>query len=271
MCALKKGKITEKMSTLSLENIYQYYCYTTTETSDREYYSEVMSEYVLGKKERLQKCIKNNAWKIEPSKGLSYFSNYRTNIEQAKKQADGKKHFEEDDEKIICRDMYIRCRKGACYEGIGKIIDFETPLAHLRKDEKEKYLSRKVGKVDMISFSFEDKPIIWLLEVKNKKNKESMYRCVMEGFTYLQTIDRVRFLEDLKKRDAQFKTIGESLIFRTAPLIAYEGNQYQEMREASEKPYRHKKLLELMNFLDITIYFSYQIESDGITIRKHFI
>ena len=269
-----RKKIEEKMKEYPLENIYTYKCDTTTKISDIDnnvYYSEVMSEYILRKAEIIQKIQKNNAWKIEPSKGLSYFTPYRNNITQAILEEDGKHHFEEDDEKIICRELYIRSKNGTKCEGLGKIVDFETPLARLREVDKEPYKYRIAGKVDLISCNLEEEPTIWLLEVKNKTNNESMYRCVMEGFTYLQTIDRDRFIADLKKRYSQFETINETIRFRTAPLIVYKGNQYKEMEEAKKVPSSHKKLLELMRFLDIKVYFSYQIESNEFIFRKHFI
>ncbi|WP_022757918.1 hypothetical protein [Butyrivibrio fibrisolvens] len=271
---LSREEIREKMSSLQLENIYQLSCNTTTKIGDKdsdEYYSEVMSEYVLEKIEQLQEIKRNNVWKIKPSEGLSYFSDSRINITQAKKEDDGKPHFDRGAETILCRDMYIRCKKGEYFGDIGKILDFQTPLARLKKVDKEPYKSRKVGKVDLISYSSEEKPTIWLLEVKNETNKESMYRCVMEGFTYLQTIDQVRYIKNLKEQDSQFDKINAPIIFRTAPLIAYKGKQFKEMEEASGKPKLHKNLLELMHFLDISIYFSYEIEPDKVVIRKHII
>lgn len=274
MKAQSRKEIKEKMDALPLENIYKLSCNTTAKICDKEsneYYSEFMSEYVLKKTEQLQEIQTSNAWKIEPSEGLGYFKDSRTNITQALIENDGKPHFGRDAETILCRDMYIRCKKVGYFDGIGKILDFQTPLARLRKVDKEKYMSRKVGKVDLISYSSEEEPTIWLLEVKNEANNESMYRCVMEGFTYLQTIDKERFIKDLKKHDSQYDTIQTSIRFRTAPLIAYNGKQHEEMKEASEKPNLHKKLLELMHLLDITVYFSYKIELDAIIIRKHFI
>ncbi len=268
--AKSRKEIGDEMSALPLENIYQLVCNTTTKTRDsHEYYSEVMSEYVLAKTGQLQEIIKNNAWKIELSEGLGYFKDSRTNITQALIKNDGKPHFDEDAETILCRDMYIKCKKVGYFDCIGKILDFQTPLARLKKADKEQYKTRKVGKVDLISYSSEDEPTIWLLEVKNEANPESMYRCVMEGFTYLQTIDKKQFIKDLKKQESQFETIQTTIRFRTAPLIAYDGKQHQEMKEACENPNLHKKLLDLMRFLDITVYFSYKIESDEIVIRKH--
>ncbi|WP_071176920.1 hypothetical protein [Butyrivibrio hungatei] len=274
MKALSRKEIRKRMSAIPLENIYQLKCNTTTKTSDKGsnvYYSEVMAEYILGKAKQLQIIQENNVWKIEPSEGLGYFKDSRTNIIQAPKDNDGKPHFDRNAETILCRDMYIRCKNGEYFDHIGKILDFQTPLARLRKVDKAQYKSRKIGKVDLISYSSDERPTIWLLEAKNEKNKESMYRCVMEGFTYLQTIDKKRYIKELKKLYPQFEIDPSSITFRTAPLIAYEGEQFKEMGEASENPKSHEKLIELMRFLNITFYFSYKIESDKIVIRKHFI
>ncbi len=270
--SFSRDELIKKMSACPLEKVYKIECSTTAKIRDidcDDYYSEVMSNYVLSKTKQLKEIEKNNAWKIKPSAGLSYFSDYRTNITKALKEDEGKSHFKKDDEKIICREIYIRCKNGACYDGIGKVIDFETPLAHLRDADKPLYKSREVGKVDMISISHEDEPTIWLLEAKKENSDESMYRCVMEGFTYLQTIDKERFIEDLKKRDSQFESINNSIRFRTAPLIAFKGNQHKEMKEAEEKPNLHEQLIALMHLLDVTEYFSYQIDSEKIIIRKH--
>ncbi|SOC08095.1 hypothetical protein [Pseudobutyrivibrio ruminis] len=274
MCAYYKKTIVKKMDTYPLENLYQYRCSTTAKTSDKHgsvFYSEVMAEYVLKRANELKRIQRENVWKIEPSPGLSYFSKYRTNIDKARKGDDGKNHLKDDDEKIICRQMYINSKNGLVYDGIGKIIDFETPLAHLREADKDPYRTRKVGNVDLISFSSESKATIWLLEVKKELSDESMYRCVMEGFSYLQTIDRARFIEDLKKHVSWFGSVPKPIVFKTAPLIAYKGKQFEEMNEAKNEPMLHQKLLELMRFLDITVYFSYEIKADSFKIRKHYI
>lgn len=265
-------QIRKELALMSLDNIYQRSCSTTEKVCDSDkdiYYSEVMARYLLGKRNELLEIIRQNSWKIVPSEGLNYFSDYRTNITKSTLDDNGKPHFKEGAEKPICKDMYIKSKNGTVYDGIGTIIDFETPLAHLKGADKGQYQSRKVGNVDMISCSFENEPTIWLLEVKNESSDESMYRCVMEGFTYLQTIDRARFLENLNEHTSQFGVIPNNIKFRTAPLIAYKKKQFEEMKEAKEKPQLHKNLLELMQLLDVTEYFSYEKSAGQYNIRKH--
>lgn len=114
---------------------------------------------------------------------------------------------------------------------VGKIIDYQTPLKNKRTD--------KAGKIDLLSY---DGKVLRILELKEPESTESMLRCVMEGCTYLKTVDKTKLLKDFD--------LPADTVIKTNPLVYRYGKQYDEMQE--ERP----KLKELIGLLDcIPLYF----------------
>ena len=108
---------------------------------------------------------------------------------------------------------------------VGKIIDYQTPLKNTRND--------KAGKIDLLSY---DGCTLRILELKEPKSTESMLRCVIEGYTYLKTVDKVKLLE-------RFKLPTDTIVVAN-PLVHIESVQRYEMDE--QRPML-KKLIGKLN------------------------
>lgn len=108
---------------------------------------------------------------------------------------------------------------------VGKIIDYQTPLKNTRND--------KAGKIDLLSY---DGCTLRILELKEPKSTESMLRCVIEGYTYLKTVDKVKLLESFE--------LPTDTIVVANPLVHIESVQRYEMDE--QRPML-KKLIGKLN------------------------
>lgn len=86
------------------------------------------------------------------------------------------------------------------------------------------------------------------MELKEPDSKETMLRCILEGYTYLKTVDQEKLLVDFG-----LPAITE---ITACPFVFREGAQWQEMQQ--NRPY----LKRLMKALNIKPY--YVTEENGI-------
>ena len=70
---------------------------------------------------------------------------------------------------------------------VGRVIDYQTPLKNRRSD--------KAGKIDLLSY---DGISVRILELKEPDSDETMLRCVLEGYTYMKTVDGKRLINDFE-------------------------------------------------------------------------
>lgn len=143
------------------------------------------------------------------------------------------------EEEKIAMKMYNQSENCGPYRLIGKMIDYQTPLKSTARD--------KAGKIDLLSF---DGNIMRILELKKSDSKETMLRCVLEGYTYLQTVDKKKLVanfEDILKKDFIYQP--EKVEVKANPLVFYGGAQHQEMSQT--RPFLHK----LMAMLDSKPYY----------------
>lgn len=138
-------------------------------------------------------------------------------------------------EEIIAMKMFNQC-KNSTLDHIGTIIDYQTPLKNERKDN--------AGKIDLIS---DDGKQLIILELKRPDSDETMLRCVLEGYTYLKTVDKAKLLADFGK-PADYG-------LSASPFVFKGGEQQREMQGACPA------LRKLMNLLDSKPY--YISEKDG--------
>ena len=129
------------------------------------------------------------------------------------------------EEEITAIKMFNQCKDGSVYDFIGKIIDYQTPLKNTSKDE--------AGKIDLLSF---DGKTLRILELKKKDSKETMLRCVLEGFTYLCTVNQAKILKDF--------CLPDSTEIVACPFVFFDEEQHKEMKE--DRPWL-KKAMMLMN------------------------
>lgn len=134
--------------------------------------------------------------------------------ESSYKTATHKGEFDPDSnraEEIIAIKIFNQC-KAQPFDHIGAIIDYQTPLKNGRGDN--------AGKIDLLS---DDGKGLIILELKKPDSTETMLRCVLEGYTYLKTVDNAKLLADF------CKPAGYGL--SASPFVFMGGEQQREMQE----------------------------------------
>jgi len=119
-------------------------------------------------------------------------------------------------------------------DNIGTIIDYQVPLKNTQRD-------KGVGKIDLLSVNGND---IFVLELKREGTDETMLRCVLEAYTYLQQLDKEKLVKDFGLNISNPK-------FHATPLVFQNSYPYQEYMDKTGHPY----LIALMDKLGIKPYF----------------
>ena len=191
-----------------------------------EFYTEVIAQFILDNIENYQNGIpmitRATTYKTEGHNGIYSSSSNRL-------------------EEIIAMKMY---KQGIIFDEIGKIIDYQIPLKSQKNDI--------AGKIDLLSYNGKNNTV-FVLELKKPDSTETMLRCVLEGYTYLKTVDEEKLLEDF---DLPPKTL-----VTAAPLAFWKGNQWTEWQE--DRPALHS----LCEVLGIKPYFIKE-ENDTYTILE---
>lgn len=180
-------------------------------TSDTdEYYTEIIAEFLC---ENLSDFISDipqitrvTTYKTEGHDG--YFD-----IDTSRK------------EEKIAMEIFKQSLNGYVYDFIGEIIDYQTPLKNKRTDI--------AGKIDLLAYN---DATLYILELKKPDSEESMLRCVLEGYTYMKTVDIQKLLKDFK--------LPENTIVKASPFVFKDMLQHKQM--GNDHPY----LLKLMSLLD---------------------
>ena len=176
-------------------------------------YTELVAQWLCGHIELLKKIpviTRKKSYKTQNHKGvINNYTSPRT-------------------EELIAKGMFQQKTLSL----LGEIIDYQTPLKNQQND--------RAGKIDLLAY---DGSILRILELKKPDSNESMLRCVLEGYTYLQTVDDKKLLADFSL------PIDTSVV--ACPFVYHGGIQFQEMKE--NRPY----LIQLMERLDsIPFYIS---------------
>ena len=108
---------------------------------------------------------------------------------------------------------------------LGKILDYQTPLKNKSSD--------KVGKIDLLSY---DGDTLRILELKKPDSDETMLRCIIEGYTYLKTVDTKRLLLDFN--------LPQETKIEANPFVFVGSIAYDEMFE--DRP-NLKNLIQVLN------------------------
>ena len=176
-----------------------------TEDTD-EYFSEIIAEFLCNHISEYTNDID----------AITRESSYKTDSH------DGviKDHNSGRDEEIIAMKMFDKS-----YDFVGKIIDYQTPLKNKRSDE--------AGKIDLLAY---DGTTLRILELKKPDSDETMLRCVLEGYTYLKTVDKAKLLADF--------TLPADTVIKACPFVFSGGEQHNEMKEV--RPHL-KRLMELLD------------------------
>ena len=174
------------------------------ETSDtKEYYTEIIAE-----------CLLDNFYLFNTIKMISRESSYKVKTHDGKIKAENSNR---EEEKIAMELFDYSQNKGVTFDIIGKIIDYQTPLKNVQKDD--------VGKIDLLAYN-ENEKTLRILELKRPDSKETMLRCVLEAYTYLKIVDKAKLLKDFG--------LPEDTIVKACPFVFYGKEQYREMQQDRE-------------------------------------
>ncbi len=207
-------------SSRDISNFYKqdFINYTGRTNDTKEFYTEVISKW----------CIDNiKLFDLIPV--ITRASSYRLNTHDGIEPSDVSNREEE----LLAMKLF-RQRE---ISSLGNIIDYQTPLKNVRSDN--------AGKIDLLSY---DGKHLRLLELKRESSAETMLRCVLEGYTYLKTVDIDKLLKDFNLPLDTFVS--------SHPLVFLDSSQYGEMND--DNPF----LIELIELLNSKPF--YLVERNGI-------
>ena len=190
----------------------------------KEYYTEIIAEWLLSHVDLFNKIKlinREGSYRIESHDGKI--------INQESNRAE---------EKIAMKLFGYSQNKGEIFDKIGEIIDYQTPLKNIQTDD--------AGKIDLLAYN-EDTDTLRILELKKSDSKETMLKCLLEVYTYLKIVNKVKLLKDFG--------LPKDTIVKASPLLFFEGMQYKEMQEDRKNL---KKLMEKMEIEPV-----YLIEENG--------
>lgn len=95
------------------------------------------------------------------------------------------------------------------------------------------------SKIDLLTY---DGAKLRILELKEPDSKETMLRCVLEGYTYLKTVDKDKLISDFSRDTGVI--IPEGTQLEACPFVFRGGSQWKEMQQ--DRPYL-KRLMEALN------------------------
>ena len=205
---IKKLEVAKsEMGQFYSENFLNYIGETLDKKGD---YTEIIAGWLL-----------DNIELFEEIKPITREKNYKVDSHDGKIKNE-KSNREE--EKIAMKIFDLSQNQGKVFDIIGKIIDYQTPLKDIQTD--------KAGKIDLLAYN-ENEKTLRILELKKPDSKETMLRCVLEAYTYLKIVDKVKLLKDFE--------LPENTTIKACPFVFYNGEQYKEMQQDRE---HLKKLIE---------------------------
>lgn len=171
-----------------------------------EYYTEVIAEWLLKRLNLLEK--------IKP---ITRQAPYRVAGHDGKPEHPDSNREEE----LIAMAM----KRQKTLSLVGQVLDYQTPLKNVQKD--------KAGKIDLLTY---DGTTLRILELKKPDSKETMLRCVLEGYTYLKTVDQAKLLADFG--------LPATTEIADCPFVFHGGFQWKEMQQ--NRPHL-KRLMKALN------------------------
>ena len=215
-------RLNEMASQMSL--FYKKGCinYRGKTKDTKEYYTEVISQWLLEHFELLEQIspiTRKSSYRVDGHDGIPDHPDSNR------------------EEELIAMSM----KRQGHLSMVGQVLDYQTPLKNVQKD--------KAGKIDLLTY---DGTTLRILELKEPDSKETMLRCVLEGYTYLKTVDQAKLLVDFGL-PADTEVVACPFVFR-------EGFQWKEMQQ--DRPY----LKRLMEVLDTKPY--YVVEENGVYVVK---
>ena len=209
MIAYTRAQIWEQLDAQSsdMSNFYKSGCVNYRgETSDtKEPYTEVIAEWLmqhLELLEQIQTITRQASYQVAGHDGIP-------------EHPDSNR-----EEELLAMAM----KRQVTLPYVGTILDYQTPLKNKQKDT--------AGKIDLLAY---DGTTLRILELKAPDSKETMLRCVLEGFTYLKTVDRAKLLLNFD--------LPADTVVAACPFTFYGGFQWEEMQQ--ERPWLKKLMAAL--------------------------
>jgi hypothetical protein len=191
---------------LKIETLYKEKCVNINKkTSDsKEWYSEIISNELL-------KCLSLFEKIPKTEKTTSYCVNSHEKI-----IIDTNNPREE--------EIFAKRLMGINLGELGDILDYQIP----HKDSNDKI---EVENIDLISCNKETKTI-FLIELKYEGNKETLLKSCLESYTYHQTVDRIKLVNDCcnNSKNGYPENISDFKI-TPAVLVVPRSNAYHELTE----------------------------------------
>ena len=229
MSTYSKDEIIKKLEVAKSE-MWKFYSQDFVnyrgKTSDKEgyYYTEIIAKWLLDNIKLfndIKMISRKNSYKVDSHDG------------KIKNEKSGR------EEEIIAMKLFdFSQNQGKVFDIIGKMIDYQTPLKDIQTD--------KAGKIDLLAYN-ENEKTLRILELKKPDSKETMLRCVLEAYTYLKIVDKVKLLKDFG--------LPENIEIKACPFVFYGKEQYKEIQKNKEN------LGQLIGKLGIEII--YLEEKDG--------
>lgn len=130
-------------------------------------------------------------------------------------------------EERIAMELFNQSKKNGGFNEIVRVIDYQTPLKEKRNDH--------AGKIDLLGYDGHE---LIIFELKDEDSQETMLRCVLEGFTYLKTVDHQKLMHDFA---GELGSEPKGVI--ACPLVFVDSYQVESMEQ--DMPML-EKLLETM-------------------------
>jgi len=169
-----KAEILTKVNEwLTPENVSLLYAqefvnYTGVTSDTREKYTEVIAAHLLDKLsvfEKIEKIPREKSYNVGHEPKEFDFSSTRK------------------------EEQVARSFMGHAYNYIGKVIDYQTPLKNVQRDD--------AGKIDLLSWN-EAERCAYILELKTQDSDETLLRCILEIDTYRRIVDAKKLLFDFE-------------------------------------------------------------------------
>lgn len=181
--------------------------YTGT-TPDGEYYTEIVSRFLLNYIDDLKKIEKHTR---HNTYNMPRIGNYNKSSQDSKKG--------------IAIKMFNDSKIDQPYDYIGKVIHYQTPLKDVMSD--------RLGKIDILSVSGEK---LYIIDLKKKGSHDTMLSGILKAYTYKQIIDMNKLLRDFDLNHSKHT-------LNAATLTCRSDKQHHEMQE--KRPYMHELKYQL--------------------------
>ena len=153
------------------------------------------------------------------------------------------------------KEEYIaKFMNGRTYTAIGKVVGVQIPLKQKNKKKEQKNEQEKdVGKIDMLSYGYDErrkKYVVSVLELKEPKSDETMLRAVMEALTYFKQLDVKELIDSFKEIGAPHDDICfaiSPIVFKGVASVPASGEAYRELVTEKSSHVELRSFIQMLN------------------------